>query len=410
MTDTVPIAEPQFSDDRQWWWNGAQWVPASESPSSTSVPETPSSSPIQDPTTFSGVEEATYPYPLDQVYRTSIRAVSAAKGIKIKKEDAAAHRLEVATGISATSWGDRVVIGFIPLSTALTRVSTAFVPKGTIHAGFTTVGQQAKTVSQIFGAISAEFEQTRIYKSQSDYAKDAPTWSTRGWEMVGQLVDSRSKRLTVQWAVRRPDGEPAALGSHDVAGKRREEATGYPMHTIGDKERAQLLQTLTPGEKVLSQCVGVKGQTLVVTDRKVLIIKTGWMAGSALGAKVTAFDYRTITSVEIRTGPVMGALSISSGGVRQVDRTYWDVNSPNGAFKSPDAIPIAKIQAPDFQKAAALIRELAASGSARSASPQLTASSPNPIEQLKGLGDLRAAGVITPEEFETKKAELLARM
>ena len=32
------------------------------------------------------------------------------------------------------------------------------------------------------------------------------------------------------------------------------------------------------------------------------------------------------------------------------------------------------------------------------------------IEQLTKLGQLRDAGVITPEEFETKKAELLARI
>src|SRR5258708_826353 len=28
MTDTA--ATPRFSDDRQWWWNGAEWVPASQ--------------------------------------------------------------------------------------------------------------------------------------------------------------------------------------------------------------------------------------------------------------------------------------------------------------------------------------------------------------------------------------------
>jgi len=189
-------------------------------------------------------------------------------------------------------------------------------------------------------------------------------------------------------------------------------ATGYPMDPLGNKEQAQLAQTLLPGAKVLSQCVGLKGQALVVTDRKVLIIKTGWMAGSTLGAKVTTFDYRTITSAEVRTGPLMGAFSLSSGGIQQRDRTYWDVNSPDGAYKSPDAVPISKAQAPDFQMAAALIRELAASESARLAGAQPIAPQPqtDPIEQLKRLAELRDAGVLTPEEFDSKKAELLARM
>jgi hypothetical protein len=32
------------------------------------------------------------------------------------------------------------------------------------------------------------------------------------------------------------------------------------------------------------------------------------------------------------------------------------------------------------------------------------------VEQIKQLGELRDAGLLTPEEFETKKAELLSRM
>jgi len=35
---------------------------------------------------------------------------------------------------------------------------------------------------------------------------------------------------------------------------------------------------------------------------------------------------------------------------------------------------------------------------------------PSPIEQLKQLGELRDAGVLTDGEFEAKKAELLKRV
>lgn len=117
-----------------------------------------------------------------------------------------------------------------------------------------------------------------------------------------------------------------------------------------------MAQALLPGEKVLSQCVGMSGQSLVVTDQRVLIIKTGFMAGSTFGAKATTFDYRMISSVEVRTGPVTGAFSLSAGGGAQRDRSYWSQKG-NDAYKSPDAIPIAK--APDFLRAAALIRQLA---------------------------------------------------
>ena len=35
---------------------------------------------------------------------------------------------------------------------------------------------------------------------------------------------------------------------------------------------------------------------------------------------------------------------------------------------------------------------------------------PDPIEQLRKLAELRDQGILTPEEFETKKAELLRRL
>jgi hypothetical protein len=59
-----------------------------------------------------------------------------------------------------------------------------------------------------------------------------------------------------------------------------------------------------------------------------------------------------------------------------------------------------------------LIRELAASSSAGMLGSQRPAPRPqaDPIDQLKRLAELRDAGVLSDEEFETKKAELLARM
>lgn len=42
--------------------------------------------------------------------------------------------------------------------------------------------------------------------------------------------------------------------------------------------------------------------------------------------------------------------------------------------------------------------------------PPEPAAVPDPTDQLRKLAELRDAGIITPEEFEAKKAEILARM
>lgn len=47
---------------------------------------------------------------------------------------------------------------------------------------------------------------------------------------------------------------------------------------------------------------------------------------------------------------------------------------------------------------------------ARGPAQPASATTPDPFEQLQKLAQLRDAGILTPEEFETKKAEILSRM
>ena len=59
MSGPGTSGEPRFSDDRQWWWNGSQWVPASQAPSQPPVAAPPgalpTSSPLASPAKRGGV-------------------------------------------------------------------------------------------------------------------------------------------------------------------------------------------------------------------------------------------------------------------------------------------------------------------------------------------------------------------
>ncbi len=48
--------------------------------------------------------------------------------------------------------------------------------------------------------------------------------------------------------------------------------------------------------------------------------------------------------------------------------------------------------------------------SAKSSKGSTSDQTPDPIEQLERLGKLHSAGVLTDAEFESKKAEILARV
>jgi Short C-terminal domain len=167
-----------------------------------------------------------------------------------------------------------------------------------------------------------------------------------------------------------------------------------------------LAQNMGPSEQVLARVKGADDtQCLVLTGQRALIIKVGFRAGQTGGGKVTSFDYRNITAVEVRTSIMTGSFAIASGGVQGNERSYWGT-SKSDAWHAPNAIPITKKQQPAFQQVANFIRER----SRPSAQQEGDAAAPDIPDQIRKLADLRQQGILSDEEFEAKKSELLSRM
>jgi hypothetical protein len=189
---------------------------------------------------------------------------------------------------------------------------------------------------------------------------------------------------------------------------------GWPlMQPLGAKESKLREQNMIRGEQVLGQVIGSFGQAVIATTHKVLIVKTGLMAGQTFGGKATSYDYRNIMGVEVRTGFSQGEFEVIVGGLATPagNRNRDKVK----ATESPNAIVFGKSDQKLFQSMAAQIRAIAAQPLA--APPQPLAAPPNhashqaPIpEQIRQLAELHAAGILTDGEFATKKAELLSRM
>ena len=83
---------------------------------------------------------------------------------------------------------------------------------------------------------------------------------------------------------------------------------------LGRKATKHLIANAAPGEVVRFVIVGVKGQAIVAMEDRVLVIKPGWRASVAFGANVTSIRYEDVTGVEVRTGPVAGAIEIAAAG------------------------------------------------------------------------------------------------
>jgi Bacterial PH domain/Short C-terminal domain len=169
------------------------------------------------------------------------------------------------------------------------------------------------------------------------------------------------------------------------------EAAKHKMHTkLGSgREIKKLISYLWDDETVDLMASGTYGAgtgLLVLTDRRLLFLKEG------VFSKTTEdFPMEKISSVQWSSGVLLGALTV---------------------FASGNKAEIKSVNKDDGKHIADTIRERLSSKAAYRPAQEETgaAHQPDVYEQLAKLGQLRDAGVLTPEEFDAKKAELLSRM
>lgn len=154
----------------------------------------------------------------------------------------------------------------------------------------------------------------------------------------------------------------------------------------GGREIKRLTEHLWEGETVHQMTTGAYGKgtgLVVLTDRRLLFVQDGVMSKTS-----EDFPIAKISSVQWSSGMVMGSIVI---------------------FASGNKSEIKNVSKDDGKEMVDKIRHRI-SAPAPSTSSTSAVASADPIEQLGKLGELRDAGVVTTEEFEAKKAELLRRL
>lgn len=124
----------------------------------------------------------------------------------------------------------------------------------------------------------------------------------------------------------------------------------------------------------------------ILTDKRLCFFRAG-----ALSDKFEPYPLSRISAVEAKKGMLLFDMKV---------------------FTSGDSVSLTLVDGPE--KGAEFVRmvqqALIGGGSASAPAPAGGAPADDPIAQLEKLGALRAAGVVTEEEFAAKKAELLARI
>jgi hypothetical protein len=107
--------------------------------------------------------------------------------------------------------------------------------------------------------------------------------------------------------------------------------------TIGGlhkKARKLAERTLGDDEELVAVIRGRSRQAMLVTDRRIIMVKPGLLAGAWLGPKAAAFPLTEITTVNVHTGRGMGALEVVIDGRPREAKA--DLST---AFQSPHWLP-----------------------------------------------------------------------
>lgn len=88
------------------------------------------------------------------------------------------------------------------------------------------------------------------------------------------------------------------------------------------------------GEELVAVIRGRSRQAMIVTDRRIVMVKPGLLAGPWLGAKAAAFALTEITTVNVHAGRGMGALELVIAG--RAREAKADLTT---AFQSPTWLP-----------------------------------------------------------------------
>ena len=167
-------------------------------------------------------------------------------------------------------------------------------------------------------------------------------------------------------------------------------------------ERA-LERVLERDEVVEIKLKGAFKEGLICTDRRVLIIKGGFMTGHLFGTNVFQLPYSRVGSVEVTYHMLTGYFEISAGGMQNTGKRYWSTKSSEQPHKAPNCIALTgKPQADMFNRAATFILTRVHEPQDRSRSTQ--------SDPLAKLLSMRDDGLVSPEEFEAKRREIIARL
>ena len=166
-----------------------------------------------------------------------------------------------------------------------------------------------------------------------------------------------------------------------------------------------LREMLTPDETVFVKLKGAFKEVLVCTNKRVVILKSGFQTGHWFGLRQFQLPLASVSSAEVSATMGVGFIEISAGGVQNVPKSYWAQSKERSAQKAPNCVSISgSVKA--FRAASTVIME-----KADEARNPRSSNSPAPTTDistaLAALWRMKNEGALTQSEYEAAKTKII---
>jgi DnaJ domain len=183
-------------------------------------------------------------------------------------------------------------------------------------------------------------------------------------------------------------------------------ASQSPLDVLSTKTRKHVDPQLRDGEEVIAVIKGDFDQAIIALEARLVIVKPGWMAGTTFGAKVTSFDYRSITAIEVNKKMMTAVIEVIAAGYQGVqDTSWWTTNGAQSASATSNCLPLGRTAADTAEPAIAHIRKRIARAHGASTSQP---SASGIADELTKLAELHKQGILSAVEFESAKERVLS--
>lgn len=156
--------------------------------------------------------------------------------------------------------------------------------------------------------------------------------------------------------------------------------------------------------------VGIKGaykEYLVATDKKIYLYKKGFMTGKTFGSSVFQLDYNSISAIQIHKqfGGVGYIEIVGMGMQNRQDLSYWKMDKRYDPIRQDNCLSFNS-NCEVYETAVKHINELMLKAKNKYVATE-SKTSLNKFDEIKQYKELLDLGIITDDEFNVKKDELL---